>query len=83
MKHWTQTCDTSPYQGHSGLSQEGLTWVERNLGLYPVVDCSVSGVDQSVSATVVSVVKNWCKNGLTIGDAFAQAAVYCAATFQV
>ena len=33
------------------------------LGLYPVVECSVSGVDQSVSATAVSVIKTGVKMG--------------------
>jgi len=31
------------------------------LELYPVVDCSVSGVDQSVSATAVSIIKTGVK----------------------
>jgi hypothetical protein len=33
------------------------------LGLYPVVDCSVPGVDQSVSATAMSIIKTGVKMG--------------------
>jgi hypothetical protein len=35
----------------------------KELGSYPVVDCSVSGVDQSVSSTAVSVIKAGVKMG--------------------
>lgn len=33
------------------------------LGMYPVVDYSVSGVDHTVSATAVSVIKTGAKMG--------------------